>query len=106
MTYTQLTCRAEHPEARRGNARFKGRVCGSMVQMHPWVLKATGRILERFEEVECSSRRICLGIRCPKCGMITEYEIVSTETQVPEGTPVVDRDEAEIGAANPLKAAS
>lgn len=85
MTQTRLTCRAEHPMASKGDRRFKGRLCGQLVQVHPYELKATGRVLTRWEDVregnlladDGPDAKVFLGVRCAKCGMISEFEFVA-----------------------------
>lgn len=75
VTRTRLLCRAEHPEARRPRRREDAgrrfaRIHGVLLQVvnHPAV--ATGRILDKWEDVRAEED--VFGVRC-QCGFITEY---------------------------------
>lgn len=81
MPETNLICRAQHPDGRKGHPRYVNQICKSLILPHPGELRFTGRILTDWNQVERSERRVCLGARCPKCGMITEYEIVTPKTE-------------------------
>lgn len=72
---TRLTCRAEHPESRRGRiARFNGRLHGVFIQEVPFDAEPTGRVLQDFAEVQGGP---FMGARCPNCKLISEYRITS-----------------------------
>lgn len=80
---TRLTCRAQHPEGRRGKVeRFGDRIHGTFIQEVPFDAKPTGRILMDFAEVrsaEGDAGRLFMGARCGGCKLITEYQITDPQ---------------------------
>lgn len=71
-TMTELRCMARHPLAKVNPRRFGRRVCGAFIIELPFACEATGRVLEASSEV----RTGMIPGKCPKCGHVTEYEIV------------------------------
>jgi hypothetical protein len=69
-----LVCRAPHPRARRGDGRFEGRLCGKRLQVVPFRVRPTYRVLHDWSEVNPG----CIAVRClaRDCRAFTEYEII------------------------------
>lgn len=80
-----LVCRAPHPRGRRGDSRFKGRICGKRLQVVPFRARPTYREIRDWSEVHPG----CIAVRCSArdCRAFTEYEIVQ-DRPVPEETPI------------------
>lgn len=69
-----LICRAVHPRSNGDVGRFGGRIHGIRLQMVPFAVRPTHRVVRSWAEV----RPGCLGVKCSSsdCRMISEYEIV------------------------------
>jgi hypothetical protein len=72
-THSVLICRAEHPRSRRGDGRYEGRVCGKRLQIVPFAVRPTYRLIHDWADVHSG----CLVVRCiaRDCRAYTEYEI-------------------------------
>lgn len=89
--WSLLVCRAPHPRATEGVARYQGRIHGIRLQLVPFRVRATGRQVTRWEDV----RPGCLVVRCVGCGGFTEYEILGSfqddESDDAPGPPLRNR---------------
>ena len=72
-THSILICRAEHPRSRRGDGRYEGRICGKRLQIVPFAVRPTYRLIHDWADVNAG----CLVVRCSArdCRAFTEYEI-------------------------------
>lgn len=75
---TVLTCLAPHPRA--NEPRFAGRTHGIRLQVLPFLVRPTFRVVKDWSEVSTG----CIGVKCSSsnCRMISEYVVVGTPRSV------------------------
>jgi hypothetical protein len=85
-TSSVLVCRAPHPRARRGDGRFEGRMCGKRLQVVPFRVRPTYRVIHDWAQVNPG----CIAVRClaRDCRAFTEYEIIHDARNTSETTAV------------------
>lgn len=75
--FTEIVCHAINSEDRGKGVQRGARMCGHFIgRSNGSLMRATGRIVLRAEDVQYHHGKVFYAARCPKCEMVTEFEIL------------------------------